>query len=42
MVDIVQIFAGGSTSIVKNDSQQFFVFGYNASYRAEEGDPLSC
>jgi alpha-tubulin suppressor-like RCC1 family protein len=33
LVDIVQIFAAGNTSIVKNDSQQYFVFGYNASYR---------
>ena len=38
LVDIVQIFGAGFTSIVKNDSQQFFVFGNNASYRAEIGN----
>jgi alpha-tubulin suppressor-like RCC1 family protein len=39
--DIVQIFAAGNTSIVKNGSQQFFVFGNNCSYRAEEGNILT-
>jgi alpha-tubulin suppressor-like RCC1 family protein len=39
--DIVQIFGAGFTSIVKNDSHQFFVFGQNHSYRPEEGNILS-
>jgi hypothetical protein len=41
LVDIVQIFCAGDTSIVKNDSQQFFVFGSNAAHRAEEGEILT-
>jgi hypothetical protein len=35
LVDIVQIFGSGYTSIVKNDLQQFFMFGQNC-YREEE------
>jgi hypothetical protein len=41
LVDIVQIFGAGYTSIVKNDSHQFFVFGHNCSYRAENGNILA-
>jgi hypothetical protein len=38
LVDIVQIFAAGHTSIVKNDSQQFVLYGIN---QEEEGNILS-
>jgi alpha-tubulin suppressor-like RCC1 family protein len=41
LVDIVQIFGAGATSIVKNDSHQFFVFGNNCSYQPENGNILS-
>jgi hypothetical protein len=41
LVDIVQIFAAGLSSIVKNESQQFFVFGLNASYLPEKGNILT-
>jgi hypothetical protein len=40
LVDIVQIFCAGFISIVKNDSQQYSVFGFNASYLPEMGYPL--
>jgi len=41
LVDVVQIFAAGNTSIVQNDSHQYFVFGQNNDYRAETGNILS-
>jgi alpha-tubulin suppressor-like RCC1 family protein len=41
LVEIVQIFGAGNTSIVKNDSHQFFVFGHNPSYRSDERKILS-
>lgn len=33
--DIVQIFAAGYSSIVKNNSQQFFVFGWDCPFQTE-------
>jgi hypothetical protein len=41
LVDIVQIFCAGFTSIVKNDSHQYFVFGFNASYLPENENILT-